>query len=117
MLDGACTKRQTKQTKFCRTQKYCLCRNHNHISKVIFDKLSILTAYSHAFSHSNGARMVCDRFHVKSIGDRTFIVLADGCGWAEAAKTAAIQAVKVQYDGGAKFSVFIFPDGVLLGGD
>lgn len=36
--------------------------------------------------------ILCDRFHVKSFGDRTIFALADGCNWGLRARAAATKA-------------------------
>lgn len=36
--------------------------------------------------------IMCDRFHVKSFGDRTIFALADGCNWGVRPRTAATRA-------------------------
>lgn len=47
---------------------------------------------------TKGAQILCDRFMVRIIGDRTFFVLADGCNWGERPRAAAQKACQGYLD-------------------
>eukprot|EP01125_Pyxidicula_operculata_P005059 TRINITY_DN1856_c0_g3_i1.p1 TRINITY_DN1856_c0_g3~~TRINITY_DN1856_c0_g3_i1.p1 ORF type:complete len:1036 (+),score=326.34 TRINITY_DN1856_c0_g3_i1:443-3109(+) len=43
---------------------------------------------------SQGAKVLCDRFHVKVVGMKTIFALADGCNWGRRSRAAATSAAK-----------------------
>jgi len=43
---------------------------------------------------STGFKIICDRYHAKTIGNRSIFIVADGCNWGERPREAAIRATQ-----------------------